>query len=93
MWHWLAHHLGTDNGSGGYYLSWSGWGSDIGEAAILGGLVHIYRKHVCHVDGCMRLARHPVVGTPYVVCRLHHPEVPGKITAAHVADAHEAASK
>ena len=83
---WLLHVLGVDNVSGRWYGFWSGFGSDIGEVVIIGALVSVYRKHNCHAKGCWRLARHPVEGTPYVVCRRHHPDGPpthARILAAH----------
>ena len=88
---WLWHFLGIDNASGNAYLAWSGFGSDIGEFAILGALVAHYKRHTCHVDSprfCWRPGTHPVAGTPFRVCRVHHPAVPGQITADHIADAH-----
>lgn len=88
---WLAHVLGLDNGSGRPYLWWSGAGSDLGEVAILGGLAAGYKRHACHVDRCWRFGIHPVAGTPFKACRKHHPAVPNKVTAAHVAEAHEQA--
>ena len=72
--HWLAVHTGTVNEAGPYYGFWSGFGSDLGELAIIGGLIGIYRKHNCHVKGCWRIGRHPVEGTDFTVCRPHHPD-------------------
>jgi hypothetical protein len=74
--HWLAHFLGLDNPSGGFYLFWSGAGADISELAIIGALLGAWRRHNCHVTGCWRLGRHPVDGTPWVVCKIHHPDDP-----------------
>ena len=39
LWLWIETHTGTINESGPYYGFWSGAGSDIGEAAILGGVI------------------------------------------------------
>jgi hypothetical protein len=76
--HWLAIHTGTYNEPGPYYGFWSGFGSDLGEYAIvvslLAGLFHTVRKHNCHMPGCWRIGRHSIEGTTYVVCRKHHPE-------------------
>ena len=74
--HWLAVHTGTINESGPYYGFFSGFGSDLGEIAIVGGLISIYRRHNCHVHGCWRVGRHQVTGTSHVVCRRHHPDGP-----------------
>lgn len=79
---WLAHVLGLDNASGPAYLAWSGFGGDLGYLAIVGTLVH---RHNCHVRGCLRIGRHPVAGTDFVVCRRHHPD--GAPTAADVREA------
>ena len=71
--HWLAVHTGTVNEAGPYYGFWSGFGSDIGEVTIIGGMVAVYRKHTCHEPWCWRIGRHPVEGTPFQACRRHHP--------------------
>jgi hypothetical protein len=71
--HWFEVHTGTVNESGPYYGFWSGFGSDIGEATILVGIVTVYRHHNCHVKGCAHLGRR-VDGTPYVACPKHHPD-------------------
>ena len=88
---WLSYWTGIGNEAGKGYALWSGIGSDIGEVAIIGGLFGIYKQHNCHVDGCIRLGRHAVEGTPYVVCRKHHPDVPDHVTAEQVVAAHKAA--
>lgn len=86
---WLAHILGVDNVSGRWYGWWSGAGSDVGELAIIGGLATMVRQKNCHVHKCWRLGRHPVEGTPFVVCRKHHPDDP--LTAQDVHAAHRRA--
>lgn len=68
---WLAHVLGLDNASGGWYLLWSGI---FGDVSLIGGAFVLVRKHNCHVRGCPRIGRHPIEGTTYVVCRKHHPD-------------------
>lgn len=88
VWRGVLHVFGLDNGSGPWYLFWSGPFADI---TIFGAVLGIYWKHVCHVGKCWRWARHPVDGTPYTVCRKHHPSVPASITAEHIVDAHKAA--
>lgn len=90
---WLMHILGLDNPSGVPYLAWSGPGGDVGQFAILGGLIAAWRKHTCHVDRCWRFGVHSVAGTPYRACRKHHPAVPDRISAEHIAEAHEQASR
>jgi len=89
---WLLTVTGIANMSGRWYAFWSGIGSDIGEAALIGGAFEFYRRHLtCHVDSprfCWRPAIHPVVGTPYRTCKKHHPAVPDKVTAEHITAAH-----
>jgi hypothetical protein len=91
---WLLHLLdryGVTNASGRWYAFYSGAGSDIGELAVVGGMVAFYRRHSCHVDSprfCWRPGTHPVLGTPYRACRKHHPAVPGRVTADHIIAAH-----
>lgn len=79
--HWLAIHTGSENEPGVYYGFWSGFGSDIQEFAIIAAAIGLYRKHNCHVKGCWRVAKHPIEGSPYVVCRKHHPSIDGALTA------------
>ncbi len=78
--HWLAIHTGTVNESGPYYGFWSGFGSDLGEATLIGAVsVGVYtgaRKVNCHTKGCWRIGHHPLEGTPYHLCKHHHPDVP-----------------
>lgn len=71
--HLLIHVLGIDNTAGYWYGFWSGFGSDLGELAIVGGLISIYHRHTCHVARCHRIGRMQVQDTPWVVCRKHHP--------------------
>jgi hypothetical protein len=68
--HWLAIHTGTLNESEGYYGFWSGFGSDLGEVALLGAIGGLWHKHNCHTKGCWRIGRHVVTGTPW--CNRHH---------------------
>jgi len=91
MWYWILHVMGADNLSGPWYGFWSGFGSDLGEIAIIGGLISIYRRHNCHVKGCWRIGKHPVEGTTYVVCRQHHPDAAP--THQEVLAAHRAAKE
>jgi hypothetical protein len=67
---WLLHVLGVDNEAGRWYAFWSGFGSDLSEAAIVGAVLGGYRKHNCHARGCWRIGRHVVDGTPW--CNRHH---------------------
>ena len=88
--HWLQFFFGFRNGdgNGSHYLFWSGSGSDLGELAIIGGLLGLFRKHNCEVHGCWRMGRHQTAAG-HMVCRRHHPD--DHLTAADVAVAHEEA--
>lgn len=94
MWHWFLTVTGSNNTSGTWYGFWSGFGSDIGELVIIGGLIQLVRHHNCHVKGCLRWGRHQVEGTPYKVCRVHHPDMPShNVSYADVVKAHKKAKK
>jgi hypothetical protein len=87
--HWLAVHTGTSIPAGqysDYYNFWSGFGSDLAEFGIIGGMVHIWLNTRCHVDGCYRHGRFPF--HHYKLCRLHHPAVPAKINHLHIVKLH-----
>lgn len=77
---YFAHPLRGDG-----YLFWSGAGSDIGEIAIIGGLITLIRHNNCHVDKCWRRGTHAVDGTPFKVCRTHHPDIAGRVTVERIA--------
>lgn len=79
--HWFALHTGTLHGGPDvYYNFWSGFGSDLGEATLISAVcVGVYtgvRKVNCHTKGCWRIGHHPLEGTPFILCRHHHPDVP-----------------
>src|ERR1019366_6324888 len=81
--HWLALHTGTlHRGADLYYNFWSGFGSDLGEATLISAVgIGVYtgvRKVNCHTKGCWRIGHHPLDGTPYILCKHHHPDVPTK---------------
>ncbi|ACU71739.1 conserved hypothetical protein [Catenulispora acidiphila DSM 44928] len=85
----LAHVFGLDPG---YWANfWSGIGSCLGEFTLVGGATALYKRHTCHVNSprfCWRPGTHPVVGTAFKACAKHHPTVPDRISAEHIADAH-----
>ncbi len=79
--HWLALHTGTLHGGPDlYYNFWSGFGSDLGEATLISAVgLGVYtgvRKVNCHTKRCWRIGHHQLEGTPYILCRHHHPDVP-----------------
>jgi hypothetical protein len=95
--HWLAVHTGTINEPGVYYGFWSGFGSDIGEYAILvgisAGLYHSFRRHNCHEPRCWRIGLHRVEGTPFIACRRHHPLIAKqKFAKGHMTEAYRRAN-
>jgi hypothetical protein len=79
--HWLAVHTGTVDESGPYYGFWSGFGSDIAEFGILGGIAaaayQLFKKYNCHEPGCWRVGTHPAAGGQFVLCYRHHPDYQG----------------
>jgi hypothetical protein len=91
--HWLALHTGTDNEAGPFYGFFSGFGSDLGEVTIVGGLLAIYKKHNCHTRWCWRFGHHDftdtATGVTYRLCRRCHPAHPGKhLAREHIARIH-----
>lgn len=76
----LGHFLGFDGAH--WYNFWSGAGADLGQLAILGAAIGLYRKHNCHVHRCWRIGKSQIDGTPWVVCHKHHPA--GKPTQTHM---------
>jgi hypothetical protein len=68
----------------------------LADITLLGAVYAIVRRHNCHVKGCLRLGRHQVAGTTYVVCRKHHPdETPtaDQVLAAAAAHQHALAAR
>lgn len=92
--HWLALHTGILHGGPDlYYNFWSGFGSDLGEATLITAVgVGVYtgvRKVNCHTKGCWRIGHHVLEGTPYILCRHHHPNVPTKgASHEHILEQH-----
>jgi hypothetical protein len=63
FWHWIFHALGFDYGLAyghvGSYNVWSGFGSDIGELAIIGGAIEMFRRiRERHIQKLAQDARH-----------------------------------
>jgi hypothetical protein len=71
---WLLHSSGVDDGSGAWYLWWSGFFSNV---AIFAAFFVALRRLNCHEPHCWRIGRFPVVGTPYHTCTKHHPVIGG----------------
>lgn len=90
LWWWIEVHTGTAESAKrpdpSWYGFWSGFGSDLSEilAPVLL-LLGLFRKHKCHTRRCLRLGKHSVDGTPFVVCPKCHPTVPDKgATRGHI---------
>jgi len=73
IWQWLLNFSGTIIPATGskWYNFWSGFGSDLGEIAIIGSVLALFKQHNCTVKGCLRIAHHPVDGTSYKTCHKH----------------------
>lgn len=87
LWSAVLHFFGVEPRSPSTaYNWWSGAGSDIAEVTIIGVVIERWHHVNCHVTGCLRIGHFPVEGTPFKVCRLHHPNIPshGDITAEHI---------
>jgi hypothetical protein len=76
IWWWIEVHTGTTNEPGPYYGFWSGFGSDIGEIAIIGAVLGTYKHHNCSVPRCPRLAhkKYEVKEIKEYTCKKHHTE-------------------
>ena len=93
MFHALLHLMGVlPRSPSSAYNFWSGFGSDIGEVVLIGGMASLVRHHNCHAKGCWRLGHTPVAGGKYKVCHRHHPDSrtsrnvdPATIRADHAA--------
>jgi hypothetical protein len=96
LWNWFLNVTGSRNSAttnATYYGFWSGFGSDLGEVVIIGGLVHFARHANCGQKGCWRFGRHnwtDAKGVVHKLCRKHHPVVDGQITGAQIAEQHAA---
>lgn len=92
--HWFALHTGIlHGGPDQYYNFWSGFGSDLGEATLISAVgIGVYtgvRRVNCHTKGCWRIGHHVLEGTPYILCRHHHPGVPTKgASHQHILEQH-----
>jgi hypothetical protein len=92
--HWLAIHTGTDNEPGPYYGFWSGFGSDIGEVALVGAVFAVYKRHNCHRRWCWRFGHYDFTneqtGLTYKLCRKCHPDHPGRrLSQRHIDRIHQ----
>lgn len=72
VWHWILNFTGVHIPSNGsqWYNFWSGFGSDLGEVAIIGAVIQLVRQYNCHHKGCWRLSHH-VTAKGYKLCKTH----------------------
>jgi len=61
----------------GAYAFWSGFGSDLGEVAIVGSIMTVVRRHNCGVHGCWHFGRHEyeMNGIKHKLCPEYHPGI------------------
>lgn len=79
--HWLAYETGSYNtpGVAHNYNSFSGSLSDVGEYTVAAGMFTnasvVWRANTCHMHWwCWRHAAHPLEGTSFKLCHVHHPD-------------------
>lgn len=78
--HLIRHFLGFSNGAD------SPFEAVVLLLGVIGSVIG-WRKYIeCHVDKCHRVGLHRVHGTPFIVCRQHHPH--GGNTPEHILAAH-----
>lgn len=77
--HGLAHFLGIDTQGSQNYDFVSGVGPMFITAVGYGGLITaVISKFNCHQDGCWRVGKHHIGGTPW--CGLHHANARPELT-------------
>jgi hypothetical protein len=92
MLHAIIHALGIDTQLSFFYAFYSGFGpfavSVLTLALSIGTILFAVN---CHVHGCLRIGKYPMVGGQFKVCRKHHsnPAVKNGLTVEHIHAAHE----
>ena len=92
LWWGFMHATGTDAPGSPQYNAWSGWVSDLGLLAILGGIGHMAHEHNCQVKGCWRIGSH-LTDAGHKSCKKHHPSRGLSMTAQELLDRHDAVKK
>jgi hypothetical protein len=87
------------------YNTYSGVLGDLSQITLLITIVgllltawKLFRRHFeCHADGCSRLGVHPVEGTHFRTCWIHHPVLSQhphrNVPLAHIHQAHAEAQR
>ena len=96
-WRWVIIHLSQETGTSSEgsraYAYWSGFGSvfpwSLGIAAAI---VATWRHKNCHARWCPLLG-HPIEGTHYLACHIHHPAHPHRKRAVSLETLNEAHAK
>lgn len=70
------------------YQMWSGIIPALTILTLFGSLGAAYHVHNCHADGCLRLGKHRVGGTPW--CSKHYASVKPQRSEAEILEAIEA---
>ena len=75
VWQWFLHIIGAEPRTPSVtYNFWSGFGSDVGEVVIFGG---VWKLVNCHQDGCWRIGTKVTTednGHHFRRCTKHHSE-------------------
>lgn len=66
----LSQLTGTSNSASRSYNFFSGFGSDIGELALVGGIATVVRSRNCHQKGCWRIGIH-TTSKGHKLCKKH----------------------
>ncbi len=75
IWHLVLHWIGVlPRTPSTAYNFWSGFGSDIAEFGILGGIIAGYRKINCRSPWCLRIGHHQDASGLFHYCKRHHPD-------------------
>lgn len=88
----VQHDLGIDTQASKNYDSVSGYLPIIVTTMGFSGIIVTAWRHLnCHKDGCWRIAKYPVAGGKYKVCKIHSPDknVQEGLTDQHLLTAHE----
>jgi hypothetical protein len=66
---WFLGVYPVPSGTSAMYQLWSGLVPALTVLTLFGAVVGMYHVHNCHMDGCWRIGKHRVAGTPW--CSRH----------------------